>query len=149
LVSANGASREMMASQSSPRPRRRAIRYAWLELDLGRAPDHIGFEGDCAQRHIHRDAGGGREQQHAVPQGELAGIRAAATIVSQEAVHHRSLTAEAREHGQVKIACDARLAPVLQRDAADEAEPPPAAHESLLEGVGLAKQLDHRASLRK
>ena len=84
-----------------------------------------------------------------MPQGELTGIRAAAAIVSQEAVHHRSLTAEAREHGQVKIAGDARLAPVLQRDAGGEAERPPAARENLLEGVGLAKQLDHRTSCWK
>lgn len=82
-------------------------------------------------------------------QCKLAGVGTAAAVARQQPVDHRGLSAEAREHGQVEIPGDARLAPMLQRDAANEAKGPSAVQEKPLEGLRLVEQLDHRVSCWK
>ena len=59
------------------------------------------------------------------------------------------LVVEARQEGEVDVNRLARLTPALDREVADEAEPPPLGHADRLELGRRADDLVHRRSFRK
>ena len=81
----------------------------------GRTADHALLERQCAEGDIDRDASLGLKEEHTSAECEFGGIGDASSERVAQIVDVACFIAEA---GQ------ARLAPALQRDAADEAEPP-------------------------
>ena len=94
------------------------------EMMVTRAIDHAFLERQGAERNIDRDAAFGPEEKHPAPVRELGGIRNPARRHAANLLDVAGFAAELGQDGDIHIRGEARLAPALERDVADEAEPP-------------------------
>ena len=98
------------------------------EMMVARAIDHPFLERERAERDVDRDPAFGPEEKHAAAVRELGGIRSPLRKRAAELLDVVGFAAEPGQDGEIHVCGKARLAPALERDAANEAEPPSATH---------------------
>ena len=91
------------------------------------------LERQRAERHVHVHAAVGADEQHSVTEGKLAGVASPWGEGADQCIREALLVPEAGQHRQIDILGEPRLAPALNRDAADEAELPVPVHAKALD----------------
>jgi len=84
-----------------------------------------------------------QQENDAVRDGERPRIGDAALERREQLVDVPGLLAEARDDGAINVEGESRLAPALDREAADEAEAPGAGFEELLEAERRGEKRVH------
>ena len=116
---------------------------------VARPVDHPFLERERAERDVDRDAALGPEEKHPAPVRELGGIRSPSWKRAAELLDVGSFAAEPGQDGEIYVRGEARLAPALERDAADEAEPPSAIPAEGLDVIRQAEQVLHSSTWRR
>ena len=107
------------------------------------------FEWQCAQRDVDANAAGRFKQEDPRSERELRGAGVARGVVREQGFDERSFVAKAGEQRQVDVARDARLAPSLHRNPANETRSPAVLIAETLKFDGRLKNGDHRRSFAK
>ena len=119
------------------------------ELIKCSALNHTLLEGYRAKRDVDGDAPLRLKQQGPAPASEVGSVGKAPGKHAAKFFDVRRLVTEARQNGEVNVYGESRLAPALQRDAADETEPPPSDLTERLDLTCQEEQIAHLAFWRK
>lgn len=98
---------------------------------------------------VEADARWRSQEEDTIHPGELFGMIDPRLEVFGQDRNESRLVVETRQEGEIDVNRLARFTPALDREAADEAEPPPLGHADRLEVGGRADDLVHRRSFRK
>jgi hypothetical protein len=106
------------------------------ELERRCPGDHLLFEGQPSKRHVDPYSRWRLKQEDAVFKGKLGGTLDPWLKAAQQGINEGTLSSKTGQQCEVDILRNARLAPALEGQTTDEAEPPPVCRADPLDLAG-------------